>query len=140
MYTNQSQPIISINYLADPVVWSNLVSIVRNIREEMGRLQEQHRLNTGISDNLVGAWDEFIRDLLRLTVTTAQNWARTWVRNARNEYEGDNREDVVNFLARLSTLLRHALDLELSYDDLPSDGDGSTKVQNGKRMNVPLVY
>jgi len=62
------------------------------------------------------------------------------VRNARNEYEGDNREDVVNFLARLSTLLRHALDLELSYDDLPSDGDGSTKVQNGKRMNVPLVY
>ncbi|KAL2759070.1 glycoside hydrolase family 18 protein, partial [Sodiomyces alcalophilus JCM 7366] len=81
-------PIVAINYLADPTVWGNLVAVVDDIRVELERLQDFHQGLTGISDDLVGAWDEFIRDLLQETVRTAQDHVRRWVTNARNEYQG----------------------------------------------------
>lgn len=45
----------------------------------------------------------------------AQNFVRSWVTTARNEYRDRNDEDFVAFLALLSTLLRHAGDLEMPY-------------------------
>jgi hypothetical protein len=52
-------------------------------------------------------------------VNTAQNFVRGWVTTARNEYRDRNDEDVITFLALLSTLLRHAGDLEMPYDKMP---------------------
>jgi hypothetical protein len=52
-------------------------------------------------------------------VNTAQNFVSGWVTTARNEYRDRNDEDVITFLALLSTLLRHAGDLEMPYDKMP---------------------
>ncbi|GKT46028.1 uncharacterized protein ColSpa_06209 [Colletotrichum spaethianum] len=112
-------PIIAINYLADSTIWGYLVTMVNDVANELQLLQDFHRAQTGISDDLVGAWHEFIRDLLQLTVDTARDWVQGWVITARNEYRDDNGEDVINLLAMLSTLLRYAFDLELPLSQLP---------------------
>ncbi|KAK2739878.1 Killer toxin subunits alpha/beta 4 [Colletotrichum kahawae] len=112
-------PIIAINYLADPTIWGYLLTMVNDVANELRLLQDFHRAQTGISDDLVGAWHEFIRDLLQTTVDTARDWVQGWVITARNEYRDENGEDVINLLAMLSTLLRYAFELELPLHQLP---------------------
>ncbi|CAF3635677.1 unnamed protein product [Fusarium graminearum] len=111
--------IVGINYLRDPLTFQRLVSINFDIRDELRRLQNEHRLQTGISDNVVAAWDEFIRDLLEETLRTARDFVQGWVTTARNEYRDQNDEEVIAFLAVLSTLLRHSFDLDLPLHLLP---------------------
>jgi hypothetical protein len=110
---------VAINYIAEPLTWNRLLAINFDIREELRRLEGLHQQQTGFSEGIVAAWDEFIRDLLQETVNTAQNFVRGWVTTARNEYRDRNEQEVIMFLALLSTLLRHALDLELPYNQLP---------------------
>ncbi|KAM0313290.1 hypothetical protein ACHAPQ_012074 [Fusarium lateritium] len=111
--------IVAINYIAEPLTFNRLTAINFDIRDELRRLEGLHQQQTGFSEGIVAAWDEFIRDLLQETVNTAQNFVRGWVTTARNEYRDRNDEDVITFLALLSTLLRHAGDLEMPYSKLP---------------------
>ncbi|KAK7423091.1 hypothetical protein QQZ08_009258 [Neonectria magnoliae] len=98
--------IIAVNYMRDPVVWNRIRSINFDIRDEPRRLQDFHYQRTGITDYA--------------TVRYTQRWVRDWVTNARNDWRDDNDEDVIQFLALISTLLRHAEDLEFNYDELPN--------------------
>lgn len=107
--------------MRDPLTWNTIVAINFDIRDELRRLQDFHTQRTGITtDFIVSAWDEFFRDQLQATIRYAQDWVRNWVINARNDWRDDNDEDVIQFLAVMSTLLRHAEDLEFNYDDLPN--------------------
>lgn len=105
--------------MRDPVVWNRILAINFDIRDELRLLQNFHYQRTGYQDYVVSAWDEFFRDQLQETVRYTQNWVREWVTNARNDWRDDNDEDVIQFLAVMSTLLRLAEDLEFNYDDLP---------------------
>lgn len=51
-------------------------------------------------------------------VNFARDYVQTWVRNARNRYRGNNDEDVILFLVRLSTLLWYALEMNLLIYEL----------------------
>lgn len=115
-----NQAIVAINYMRDPVVWNRIRAINFDIRDELRRLEAFHLQRTGITDYVVSAWDEFFRDQLQATVRYTQNWIRGWVTTARNEWRDDNDEDVIQFLALISTLLRHVDDLEFQYDELPN--------------------
>jgi hypothetical protein len=55
-----------------------------------------------------------------MTARFAQDFVRTWVTNARNGWRDNNDEDVIQFLAVTSTLLRHAEDIKLNYYGLPA--------------------
>ncbi|KAI8648702.1 Chitinase [Fusarium keratoplasticum] len=117
---NIRNAIVAINYMRDPVVWNRILAINFDIRDELRRLQEFHYQRTDITDYVVSAWDEFFRDQLQATVRYTQRWVRGWVTTARNEWQDDNDEDVIQFLALISTLLRHVDDLEFNYDELPN--------------------
>ncbi|KAH7128090.1 putative class V chitinase [Dactylonectria estremocensis] len=117
---NVRNAIIAINYMRDPVVWNRIRSINFDIRDELRRLDDFHYQRTGTPDYVVSAWDEFFRDQLQATVSYTQRWVRDWVTSARNGWRDDNDEDVIQFLALVSTLLRHAEDLEFNYDELPN--------------------
>ncbi|KAH7119486.1 putative class V chitinase [Dactylonectria estremocensis] len=112
--------IVAINYMRDPVVWNRVRAINFDIRDELRRLEAFHLQRTGTTDYVVSAWDEFFRDQLQATVRYTQNWVRGWVTTARNEWRDDNDEEVIQFLALISTLLRHVDDLEFQYDELPN--------------------
>ncbi|EGX89977.1 class V chitinase, putative [Cordyceps militaris CM01] len=112
--------IVAINYLRDPVIWNRILAINFDIRDELRRLQTFHEQRTGSTDYVVSAWDEYFRDHLQTVIRYTQGFVRDWVTNARNDWRDNNDEDVIQFLALMSTLLRHAEDLELNYDDLPN--------------------
>ncbi|GKT63791.1 hypothetical protein ColTof4_04628 [Colletotrichum tofieldiae] len=93
--------------------------MVNDVANELRLLQDFHRAQTGISDELIGGWHEFVRDLLQTTVVTARDWVQGWIITARSEYRDENDEDVINLLAMLRTLLRYAFELELPLYQLP---------------------
>lgn len=107
------------HYMRGPAVWDSIRSINSDIRDELRLLEDFHHQRTGIRDYVVSTWDEFFHDQLQATVSYTQRWVRDWVTNARNEWRDDNDEDVIQFLALMSTLLRHAEDLGFNYDELP---------------------
>jgi hypothetical protein len=110
-----------INYLAADEVWSRILHINRGLRREFDYL-EQWEMSllppNQPRSQIVGAWNQFIANELQAMVNFARDYVQTWVRNARNRYRGNNDEDVILFLARLSTLLRYALEMNLPIHEL----------------------
>ncbi|KAJ4179366.1 hypothetical protein NW767_014633 [Fusarium falciforme] len=110
-----------INYLAADEVWSRLLHINRGLRREFDYL-EQWEMSllppNQPRSQIVRAWNQFIANELRAMVNFARDYVETWVRNARNRYRGNNDKDVILFLARLSTLLRYALEMNLPIHEL----------------------
>ncbi len=74
--------------------------------------------NPGATVDVVHVWSLYMKSLFRQQQFLALDFINDWYLRAINLYANDNSDDVIMFIARLSTLFRYTRDIELPIETM----------------------